>query len=164
MYSRITTQHACMLSHVCIQLFVTQWTAAFQDPLSMGFLQARILESTAHFRGSSWPRDQTRVSCIGRWILYHLATWEAYHFLKLLLIPSRQSLSLESMRWNIYIFFKGCSWNDKLVESLTAHQLCMTLTSLQTDCRVFYWMSAHCWARQMQQWASGVPAHSPTQC
>ena len=36
----------------------------------------KILEQVAIFysRGSSWPRDQTRVSCIscmGRWILYH---------------------------------------------------------------------------------------------
>ena len=28
-------------------------------------------------RGSSWPRDQTHVSCIGRQILYHWATREA---------------------------------------------------------------------------------------
>ena len=31
------------------------------------------------FRGSSWPRDQTRVSCIGRQVLYHWATWETTH-------------------------------------------------------------------------------------
>ena len=33
-----------------------------------------------HFRGTSWPRDGTRVSCIsgiGRWILYHWASWKA---------------------------------------------------------------------------------------
>ena len=28
-------------------------------------------------RGASWPRDQTCVSCIGRWILYHWSTLEA---------------------------------------------------------------------------------------
>ena len=28
-------------------------------------------------RGSSWPRDRTHVSCIGRQILYHWVTWEA---------------------------------------------------------------------------------------
>ena len=28
----------------CVQLFVTPWTAAHQAPLSMGILQARILE------------------------------------------------------------------------------------------------------------------------
>ena len=27
--------------------------------------------------GSSWTRDRTHVSCIGRWILYHCNTWEA---------------------------------------------------------------------------------------
>ena len=47
-----------------------------------GILQARILEWVAmpSSRGSSWPRDQTQVSCtacIGRWILYHWDTWEA---------------------------------------------------------------------------------------
>ena len=46
-----------------------------------GILQATALEWVAvHFsRGSPWPRDQTCVSCvfcIGRWILYHYATWE----------------------------------------------------------------------------------------
>ena len=44
--------------------------------------QARMLEwGTIHYpRGSSWFREQTRVSCasgIGRWILYHWATREA---------------------------------------------------------------------------------------
>ena len=47
-----------------------------------GILQPRILEWVAisFSRASSQPRDQTRIfciSCIGRWILYHWATWEA---------------------------------------------------------------------------------------
>ena len=39
-----------------------------------GILQARILEWVAmpFSRGSSRPRDRTRISCIGRWILYRL--------------------------------------------------------------------------------------------
>ena len=42
-----------------------------------GILWARILEWVAMLfsRGSSWPRDPTLVSyvsCIGRWVLYHL--------------------------------------------------------------------------------------------
>ena len=38
-----------------------------------GILQARTLErvAIAFSRGSSQPRNRTRVSCIGRWILYH---------------------------------------------------------------------------------------------
>ena len=44
-----------------------------------GIFQARILEWVAifFFRGSSWPRDQTHISCIsctGRQIPYHCAT------------------------------------------------------------------------------------------
>ena len=47
-----------------------------------GIFQARILEGIAisSSRGSSQPRDQTCiccVSCIGRQIVYHWATWEA---------------------------------------------------------------------------------------
>ena len=40
-------------------LFVTPWTVARQAPLSMGILQARILECVAmpSSRGSSQPRD-----------------------------------------------------------------------------------------------------------
>ena len=44
-----------------------------------GISQARILEWVAISlsRGSSRPQDWTLVSCIGRQILYHWATWEA---------------------------------------------------------------------------------------
>ena len=44
-----------------------------------GILQAKILEWVAIFfsRGSSWPRDQTYLSCVGRWILYYCITREA---------------------------------------------------------------------------------------
>ena len=44
-----------------------------------GILQARILEwvATSFSRGSFRPRDPIHIFCIGRWILYHGATWEA---------------------------------------------------------------------------------------
>ena len=65
-----------------LQLYLTlcdpmdQWTVALQASLSMGILQARILEWVAmpSSRGSSRPRDPTFVSyisCIGRQVLYH---------------------------------------------------------------------------------------------
>ena len=43
-----------------------------------GIFQARILEWVAisFSRGSSWPKDQSHISCVGRWILYR-ATREA---------------------------------------------------------------------------------------
>ena len=47
----------------------------------LGILQARILEWVAisSSRGSSRPRDPTCISCAGRRILYHWATWKAPH-------------------------------------------------------------------------------------
>ena len=43
-----------------------------------GIFQARILESFAisFFRGTSRPKDWIRISCIGRQIIYHWATWQ----------------------------------------------------------------------------------------
>ena len=66
-----------MLSHVW--LFVIPRTVIRQAPLSMGLLQAGILEWVAisFSRGHSQPRDQTHISCTDRWILYHWASWEA---------------------------------------------------------------------------------------
>ena len=62
-----------MLSHFSrVRLCVTLWTAAHQAPLSMGILQARILEWVAMLssREPSRPRDQTRVSqCLLYWQL-----------------------------------------------------------------------------------------------
>ena len=59
--------------------FVTPQTVAHQAPLIHGILQARILEwvPISCFRGSSKPRDQTHIFCIGRQILYYWAMWEA---------------------------------------------------------------------------------------
>ena len=59
-------RHTCACSVVQslsrVQLFMTPWT--HQAPLSMGILQARILEWVAisFSMGSSPPRDQTHVS------------------------------------------------------------------------------------------------------
>ena len=68
--------HVCARSISHIPLFATPRTVARQAPLSMGIIQARILEWVAmpSFRGSSQPRDRTHISyvcCIGRQVLYH---------------------------------------------------------------------------------------------
>ena len=67
-FSPLLPHHTSMhtQSFSCVQLFVTPWPVACQAPLSMGILQARILEWVAipSSMGSSQPRDQTQVSCI----------------------------------------------------------------------------------------------------
>ena len=57
-----------------------------------GISQTRILEWVAIFcfRRSSQPRSWTPVYSIGRWILYHLATWEAsFLFFRILMKPKK---------------------------------------------------------------------------
>ena len=76
-------------SHYIMCVFTKSYPALC-DPLDCsppgfsvhGISQARILEQVAisSSRGPFWPRDRTCSSCIGRWILYQWATWEAYHY------------------------------------------------------------------------------------
>ena len=67
-------QHACILScFSCVQLFVALWTVACQAPLSMW-------SPLPHWSGLPCPPlgdlpDSgciSYISCIGRWVLYHL--------------------------------------------------------------------------------------------
>ena len=61
---------------VLSESFAIPCTVAQQAPLSMGIFQSRMLEWTAisSSRGSSQPRDQTRIPYTGRRVLYHWAT------------------------------------------------------------------------------------------
>ena len=85
-YTKYCTQHSiCINSSCCL---VTKSCPTLFDPIDYslpgsfvhGISQARILEWVAIplSRGSSRHRDQTHVSCIGRQILYHWTSREAY--------------------------------------------------------------------------------------
>ena len=67
----------CLLSHV--QFSVTPMDCSPPGSSVHGISQARILEQIAisSSRASSQSWDQTHVSCIGKQIFYHCATWEA---------------------------------------------------------------------------------------
>ena len=79
---------AQVLSHV--RLFCNPWTVAHQAPLSMGILQARILEWVAmpSSRGSSQPKDQTQVSCTAGVFFTICATRENQEYWSGQTIPS----------------------------------------------------------------------------
>ena len=67
----------CLVTRSCLTLFYPMdWT----DCSVHGILQARILDWVAisSSRGSSWSKEWTHMSCIGRWILDHWAAWEAW--------------------------------------------------------------------------------------
>ena len=68
------------VSHV--QLFCNPMDCSLSGSSVHRISQARILEWVviSFSRGSSQPRDQTHISCIGRWILYHQAIWKAFHW------------------------------------------------------------------------------------
>ena len=78
--------YVCVCVCVCV---CTQSSQTFCDPMDYspsgysiyGIFQATMLEQDviSYYRGSSPPRVQTHVSCIGRWILYHCATCEALY-------------------------------------------------------------------------------------
>ena len=63
----------------CVQLCATPWTVAHQVPLSMGYSRQKYWSGVAipFSRGSSWPRDWTRVSCIAGGFFTIWATREA---------------------------------------------------------------------------------------
>ena len=72
-----------------------------------GISQARILEwdAISSSRASSWPRDQMRVSCTGRQIVYHRATREALMILCISVsrsvvhgLPTSESLAVLSKK------------------------------------------------------------------
>ena len=82
---------AWMLGQLCLRAKTLQFYLTLCNPMGCslpgpsihGILLARILEWVAicFSRGSSQPRDQTRISCIGRQILYHWATRKALNTL-----------------------------------------------------------------------------------
>ena len=80
----------CSVTKLCPTL-VNPWTAACRVPLSMGFSRKE------HRSGLPFPPlgdlsdpGVSCVSCIGGWILYHWATWEALYERKTRDLPGGQ--------------------------------------------------------------------------
>ena len=71
----------------CVWLFAPLWTVARQAPLSMGFSRQESWSGLPFPspRDLCDPGNQTHISWIGRQILYHCTTWEAYSLTKCML-------------------------------------------------------------------------------
>ena len=71
-------KYCCLVAKLC-PTFSNPMDCSLPGSSVHGISQTRILERVAnsYFRVSSPSRDQTCISCIGRWILYHSAIWEA---------------------------------------------------------------------------------------
>ena len=122
-YSGIDGDGVCVCCRFsCVQLFDSM-NCSPPDSFVHGILQAKILKSVAisFSRGSSWPRDQTHiswVSCIGRWVLYHFVTWEAWAWWL-------HKYKFTETHWTVYlkwinslgngavkIYLTDCSWQN----------------------------------------------------
>ena len=99
--------------------------------------QARTLEWLAIFfsGGSSWPRDGTRISCIGRWILYHWATRKAP------CSPKRSSNKLQNIKWLFPLIWlwnlefgsvQSLSWVWLVTPWTAAEQASLSITNSQS--------------------------------
>ena len=87
-----------------------------------GTSQARILEWVAipFSRGSSWPRDRTRVSCTSRRVLHCGATWA---FLQTCLVSFWAQT--QTGRKSLYTYFSLYGKRDRLLcSSLVFSSLC----------------------------------------
>ena len=77
-----------MQSHVCVCVlsrsvmlwfFASPWTVAHQALMSMGFSRQEYWSGLPCPPLGNLPNPRIEpVSCIGRWILYYSATWEAH--------------------------------------------------------------------------------------
>ena len=103
---------AQLLSHVW--LFGTPWTAARQAPLSMEFPRqeywSRLPLCARNLPNPGIEPITSCISCIGRQILYHWATWEApndhyYYYLKRYFTSSYIS-ALETV-WSLFFLSSG---------------------------------------------------------
>ena len=63
-------------SFSCVQVFATPWTVAHQAHLSIGFSRQKYSWGCHFFlQGISLDQESNHVSCIGRQIFNHCATW-----------------------------------------------------------------------------------------
>ena len=106
---------ACTQSFNHVQLFATLWTVAHQAPLSMEFSRQEYWSQLSFPTPEDlpWPRDWTHVSCIsciGRQILYHWASWKAL-FLK------------DICRKTLLIYLSTLCWNNAIssTQSISQH-------------------------------------------
>ena len=164
--------YACVISHVW--LFVTPWTVACRAPLSTGILQGRILEwaAVSSSGGSSWPRDQTYVSCAscnGRQVLYRCATWEVTLFPPLHTVvfwrtwsctPTPSSSRAEGLHKSFWILLQGnllilgmCSFSHLFI-LMDIYFILWVTVQYSSPPFLFYSKGSHFHHWELLQWVS----------
>ena len=98
--------YVCAQSLSYVWLFATPWTVTYQASLPISNFQARVLDwgAISYSRGSSWPRDWTRLSrviFVCGWILHH---WRH------LGSPHRLHMDMGYYFWQTYHSCAMCLW------------------------------------------------------
>ena len=104
---------ALLFSHQIVSSFCDLMDCSSPGSSVHGISQVRILEWVAisFSGGSSWPRDRTWVSCIGRQILYHWATREGPPH-GLWDLNSPQGSNLCPLQWKCRVLTTGLPGNS----------------------------------------------------
>ena len=128
---------SAVLSHFSrIWLLATPLTGAHQAPLSMGFLQARILGWVAmpSFMESSKTRDRTWVSyisCNGRQVLYHschLGSPIAFSLFSYCWVSLKSCLDLHLLHFRFHYRQRWYLSKSNLLDSLVLPNLVLYIT------------------------------------
>ena len=132
---------ACVCVCVCTH---TQSCLTLCDPMNCsppgssvhGISQVKILEGVAisYAWVSSRPRNRTCISCIGRWILHHHATWEAhatrpppFPFAQMQDIPDFPGGSvIENLPATQETWVASLGWEDPLEKEMATHSIILT--------------------------------------
>ena len=105
------------------------WTTARQVSLSMGILQARMLEWVAisFSRETSWPRDWTCVSCFSRRVLYYWTTRKAHMMLQWSLYICQNPCRIYNKEWDLRLqglyLIIVCQWEPISCNKCTTFQM-----------------------------------------
>ena len=104
---------------------VTLWTVARQAPLSMGILQARILEWVAipFSRGSSQCRDWTQISCISGRLFTSWASRVACEYNKYYVYKIAYIIHITFILWNMYLYI----WKQWTISQCISAHYCLSL-------------------------------------
>ena len=109
----------CSVAQSCLTLCDSMDCSWPGSSVHWVFQAILVWVAISFFRGSSWPRDQTHISCFNRQILHHWATWETL-FLhitdKLYLLFFHLLLSSTHIMWLFFLMTKSSyhTKNDNL--------------------------------------------------
>ena len=89
----------CLVTKLCLDSFVTPWTAAHQTPLSTGFSRQEYWSGLPLLLQQIFPTQGSNPCLwLGRQILYHWATWEALFSLCVWKVCVRLSVVSDSLK------------------------------------------------------------------